>query len=552
MESRAVDGEAEKGAEKDGLTTTWSGRDAFIYAFFSINLVTLGLYIVSQAWHFSGGMIPALVAGALLVMSEVLVYAGLIVAIPGSGGDYLWQSRILGKGTGFVLAITGWCFILWLWTPIYGDILRQVVLAPLATVLGLGDLARVLSTSPAAWFAVCLAMVLFVLLVIAKGMRFYAKVQRLSFWIGAAGLLAVVAILLRSDPATFRAAYDAESLKLFDIPNAYDSVRAAGEAAGATTPLWGGGIPQVLLLLPFLAFFNLWPNTGASLAGEVRGAGSIRRNLAVMGGALLGTTLLLILVLLAVDRGIGWKFYMDANAAYWSARQAGGQLQPLLAFWPYPALLALMTVPSTLLRVLVLLAMSAWFFGWAGTIYLSSTRIIFSAAFDRLLPHGLSQVDEKTKAPFKALLFMVLPGLAVSALYAWNVGGFASLTLVSTAVLALTFLGTGVAAILLPFVKREQYLASPLAPFRLGPLPLISLAGLVFSAFLVYLLYEWLIDPLDLFGISVRNATSVIFMGFLYLLAALLYLALRGFRLRSASRRGERDEINAIFEDEEG
>jgi len=525
------------------LAPAWSGRDAFIYSFFSINLVTLGLYIVSQAWYFHGGMIPALIVGALLVFSEVLVYAALIVAIPGSGGDYLWQSRLLGKAAGFILAITGWCFILWLWTPIYGDILRQVVLVPLAAVLGFGPVALTISESKVVWFAIILLMVLFVLVVIAKGMAFYAKVQRFCFWAGNAGLLAVAIVLFAGDKANFHSAFDLASLKLFGIPNAYDAVRAAGEAAGATTPLWGGDPGQILLLLPFLAFFNLWPNTGASLSGEVRGAHEFRRNVATMGGALAATTALLVLVLLAIDRGIGWNFYMDANAAYWSGRShpEAAAVQP---YWPYPALLAVMTLPSTFLRVAILLAMGAWFFGWAGTIYLSSTRIIFSAAFDRLLPAGLSQVDEKSKSPFKALLFMVVPGLIVSALYVWNVFGFASLTLMSTAVIAITFLGTAVAATLFPFVKREVYLASPLARFRLGPLPLISLAGLVFAAFLGFLLYEWLVDPADLFGISWRNATSLAFLGAMYALAALLYLWLRGLGRKPAA------DIDGIFEDE--
>ena len=526
------------------LAAAWSGRDAFIYAFFSINLVTLGLYIVSQAWYFHGGMIPALLAGALLVFSEVLVYAALIVAIPGSGGDYLWQSSILGKAAGFILAITGWCFILWLWTPIYGDILRQVVLVPLAAVLGFGPAAIAISSSRLVWFAIIALMVLFVLVVIARGMAFYAKVQRYCFWAGNAGLLAVAIALLAGDRSNFHAIFDLASLKLFGITNAYEAVRTAGEAAGATTPLWGGGAARILLLLPFLAFFNLWPNTGASLSGEVRGAHEFGRNVATMGGALAATTALLILVLLAIDKGIGWNFYMDANAAYWNGRShpEAAAAQP---YWPYPALLAVMTIPSTFLRVLILLAMGAWFFGWAGTIYLSSTRIIFSAAFDRLLPAGLAQVDEKTKSPFKALLFMVVPGLIVSALYVWNVFGFASLTLMSTAVIAITFLGTAATAILFPFVKRDLYLASPLGRRSIGPLPLISLAGLVFAAFLGYLLYEWLVDPSDLFGISWRNATSLVFLAAMYALAALLYLGLRGLGKKPAS------DIDAIFEDKE-
>jgi amino acid transporter len=517
--------------------------DAFIYAFFSINLVTLGLYIMSQAWHFKGGLVPALVLGGLLTLTETVVYAGMIAVMPRSGGDYIWQSRILGQGPGFVLAITGWCFILWLWTPIYADILRQVVLIPLAAVLGLGPFAVALSASPAAWFAVCVLMCLFILLVIALGMPAYARMQRFCFWAGNAGLLIVIIIMFFGRAADYGKVFDEGAARLFGMAGAYEAVNAAGAAAGATTPLSGGGLGQVALLLPFLAFFNLWPNCGASLAGEVRGAHLFGKNLAIMAGALLLTTALAVLLLFAVDHALGWKFYMNANAAYWSGRQSPGAGAAVLPFWPYPVLLALFALPSVALRVVILVAMSLWFFGWAGTIYLSSTRIIFSAALDRLLPARLSQVDERTKSPFKALLFMVVPGLLVSALYVWNLFDFASLTLVSTAVIAVTFLGTGIAATLLPFVKKELYAASPLATFKIWKIPALSVFGLAFSGFLAYLLYEWLVDPGDLYGISVRNATSIVFMVIVYILAILLYFGLRGFR------RGSEVDLDAVFED---
>jgi len=37
-----------------------------------------------------------------------------------TGGNYVWQSRILGRWFGFILAVTGWRFILWLGVPLYG------------------------------------------------------------------------------------------------------------------------------------------------------------------------------------------------------------------------------------------------------------------------------------------------------------------------------------------------------------------------------------------------------------------------------------------------
>ena len=124
-----------------GMVRSWSVFDAFIYAFFSINIVTLGFYSFSQMYFFGGGMINSLILSAVFLIFEIIVYASLISVMPRSGGDYVWMTRIFGGGIGFILAITGWWFTLWLWTPIYGDMLRQFVLTPLLGVLGQKDLA---------------------------------------------------------------------------------------------------------------------------------------------------------------------------------------------------------------------------------------------------------------------------------------------------------------------------------------------------------------------------------------------------------------------------
>ena len=67
----------------------------------------------------------------------VVAYAGLIITIPRAGGDYVWQTRILGSGLGFVIPRTGWWFILWLWAPIYGNILSVQFFEPLWATLGM-------------------------------------------------------------------------------------------------------------------------------------------------------------------------------------------------------------------------------------------------------------------------------------------------------------------------------------------------------------------------------------------------------------------------------
>src|SRR3972149_3794268 len=120
-----------------GVGPAWSGFDAFIYACFSVNFVTLGMYIMSFGPFVpQGHRLPAAIITGVLVTFLVIVYAGLIAAMPRAGGDYIWQSRILGGGIAFVLAVTGWWFILWHWVPIYGNILSIQFFAPILATLG--------------------------------------------------------------------------------------------------------------------------------------------------------------------------------------------------------------------------------------------------------------------------------------------------------------------------------------------------------------------------------------------------------------------------------
>ncbi len=521
-----------------GLVRSWSTFDAFIYAFFSINVVTLGLYIISQMFFLEGGLIPTLLVSGALILAEIVVYAGLIAVMPRAGGDYIWQSRILGGGVGFVLAVCGWWFILWLWTPLYADMLRHIVFVPLLAVAGLQEAALWFASQPAAWFTACVLTVAFVTAVIAMGMKTYARVQRFCFWTGNAGLLIVCLLLLFGDNAGFRAGLEANAGRLLGAaPGVYDATIAAGQAAGAVQPLWGSSFAAIFLAMPYIVFFNLYPNWGATLYGEVKGADDFKKNFWGMALGLIVTTLLAIVLYLAVAKTITWEFYTNANAAYWSYSWGITSEPPPLPVWPYPALLAVFMTTNPLLQFIVLLAMSMWFFGWAGTMFLSSTRVIFAAAFDRLLPERVATVDPRTRTPIWALALMVVPSLIVSALFVWDVWGFQSLTLASTLVIAITYLGSTIAAIMLPYTHKELYSASPIAKYKIAGIPLLVVAGVIFAAFLLFLLYQWLFDPNALYGIGwsinpegVKNTTSIIFMLVLYGAALAIYFGVRVYR----------------------
>src|SRR5256885_13612127 len=176
-----------------GLVRGWSVRDAFIYAAFSINIVTLGFVAFSYAPFIPKGSLlwAVLVAGAYLVLQGI-TYASLIAAMPRAGGDYVWMSRVLGGGIGFTLAIAGWWFILWLWVPIYGGILANMVIVPLAAIVGWHRGRTDLSNLHLRPFVAPLITPVLASFLIRLGIRTYPRIQKIILYRGEGRVAAVV------------------------------------------------------------------------------------------------------------------------------------------------------------------------------------------------------------------------------------------------------------------------------------------------------------------------------------------------------------------------
>ena len=504
-----------------GLVKAWSTFDAFIYSFWSVNLITLGLYGMSFAYFVPDGQVlTAVLITGVLVTFLVLAYAFLVSVMPRTGGDYAWQSRVLGGGVGFVLSITGWWFTLWLWTPIYANILNVQFFEPLAYTLGLSNIASFFATQ---WgvFTSCLVVLAFVSAVVTLGMETYARIQKICFWIGLVGLAVVCGLLLFASHDDFVNAFNREAASLFGASgNAYQATIDAAAKGGYTPHTFTFfSFGPTLLLLPFLAFYLLWPNWGATLYGEVRGAKELRKPLQSMFWGLWVTVALVVLVLVLTAKTIGWEFYNAANAAYWNPIYAVQEPAAPVPIWPYPVMLAGWLVNNHVFQAVLILVMGLWFFGWAGTLFLSSTRVIFAAAFDRVLPAWAANISAGRRVPYGALLLMVVPSLIVSALFAWNVFGFQAAYLDATAVIAITFLATLVAAIILPWRRKDIYEASPIARYKVVGIPAITIVSAVAAIFILFMIYEWATNA----TYGSNSVPSAIYLGATYILAVVIY-----------------------------
>jgi len=515
-----------------GLVKGWSRFDAFVYSYNSVNFVTLGLYFSLSVLPFvaTGQVIPALIISAIFVSFLVFSYAGLISVMPRAGGDYVWQSRLLTPGIGFVLAVTGWWFIIWYWTPLYANILSIEVLQPIAAILN--------SPAAIAWlandtgvFVVCVAVTVLAGALVALGMKGYARIQKMCFYIGGLGLLIMFVIMIFTSHGHFITAFNSAAHHLFDKQgNVYaQTLTVAAQGNSYIAPEHLGISPffgQSLLLIPILCFWILFPNWGATLYGEVRGAGDFRGVLRGMMAGLWVTVAIAIVFLFLVEKTFGWQFFNAANMNYWGAVY-GSTAAPTIPVWSFPPLLVSFLIPTAALRAIFLLVFATWFIGWAGTLFLSSTRVVFAAAFDRILPEKTSSVSERRHVPVWGLILMLVPALAVSALYAYT-SEFKTFVLDAVLVTAVAFFGTLIAGMILPWRKRELFENSVVGRYRIAGVPVIAVTSGLAAIFLGWNIYQWLTNS----TYGVNNRTSLIFMGAMYALAIVIYVIAKLVRRR--------------------
>ncbi len=462
-----------------GLVRVMSPYSAFVY-----NILTMGL-IFPWTYLWAPGSLPGgqLVWGILLAMvieiPIAFVYVWLSTALPRSGGDYVFQSRVFGGGLAFTVVMSG--FVIWIlqWVALSGWLVSYLGFAPLFLGLGATMHAASLSTlgvwftTPVGIIVVSILNALLSLVLLASGFKNYVRFQHVIFW-GTILCFATVFVVLFTTPAAeFISRLNSFAVASGGAPNFYQTAVDAATKAGINLhPPFS--LLATLLVAPIAWTSLQWATYSAEQNGEIKDARSFKSQTFIMIGSLIVTGLLLALLALGIQKVAGSDFLYVAGAGYWS----GVTEANISGFNLWPPILAVAITASPIIVLIIGLGYLLNGFQIVCNCYIGMTRVMVAMSLDRLLPEWFSKVNERYHTPVNAHLGYFLASLPVIVGYNLVTKPFTwtSLTLGVTFGCGYVFIITCLAGALLPYRAKEVYDASPGAKFQIS-----GIIGLLFT-----------------------------------------------------------------------
>ena len=455
----------------------WS---AMFYNILAMGVIFPWTYLWAPGSLPGGHLVWGIILAMLFELPIALVYVFLSTALPRSGGDYVFQSRVWGGGVAFAITMSGIVIWQFVWIALAGWLLSYLGFAPL--FLGLGATLHnatlasigVAFTTPKVITIVSILNALGAFTLLVSGFKNYVAVQRWMITATAIAFTTTLIVLFFTDPATVPDKLNAFSVAVGGSANYYQGAVAAATAKGIDLkPAFS--LLATLLVAPIAWTSLQWATYTAEQNGEIKDAKSFKTQAFIFVGGLVITGVLLALLGAAFQRALGTQFLYVAGAGYWS----GVSEANIAGFNLWPPILAVALTGSPIVVLLIAFGYILNSFQIANNIMVGTTRIMVAASLDRAMPEWFSRVSERLHTPVNAHLAFLLA--SIPAILCYNlVPGWIALTLGVTFGGGLGFTGSALAGIFFPFKAKEVYAASPGAKYTVNPYigMLMGLAGL--------------------------------------------------------------------------
>lgn len=512
--------------KSSGLVRDFSQLDSWIYNVIAINVVIYGALtfsVLTVTYPHANLWLPFIIAGVFCSF-EAVAYALFTAAMPRSGGDYVFQSRVLGGGVGTFFAFSAITMAQFLVAGIIGLSVANLILSPFFSLLGTQyDVNWMVSfstwvTTKAGVFVSGLGCIAIALAVNVRGLHLYASIQRYVFWVGAALLGLFVLVLAFTSHDSFVNHFNSYMADNYNVNNAYDLTVKRG-LQGTSTSF---SMKDTILASVIAAFALIYPAYGVQQAGEIKRANSVTSNVRAMLGAEVFSFIALAIIGALLVKTVGHDFlYASGNLALSGADNNPLPVPPFLGF------LFAIAGKAAIFFWLGFVMFICWVLMFFPNAWLGASRNIMAMAQDRILPESLGRVNRRLHVPLNALLLFSVMNIPFLALYAFK-PSFQAYTL-GFFILGITAFGaTMFAAMVFPYRKRELYEASPAAKYKFAGLPLITLCGAVFLLFAIFVdIQAFRADEL-----GINGSKGLTFIFGIWGASLIIYIAAKLYRKR--------------------
>jgi amino acid transporter len=503
-----------------GLVRTAGVWDVLAYNinFTSIGLLLLFLILLGPAFYPGIDMRLSTIICVVILIPLSLVYGYLASAMPRSGGDYVYVSRVLGPAWGMMSN-----FNMTMWWFFYGGVpsafLARYGLAPFFRTMGIftGNLGLI---DIGNWFASNLGMFLFGTLLISgliyifsRGLKSYFRIQNILIIFATISTVLSALVFVGKDQAAVMAAFNHFVGPLSGKPDAANYVLQAAKDAGFTLSPFS--LRSTLLAMTWIYLNLSFMSSSAYIGSEVKDARRLQLWSMPVTVLLVGVGVLVTVIL--VGNAVGYQFLGSLTNI--DPAELGMSSTPVFTE------LASYISGNLLVAFLITFGFIFWSYAWLPGQILNGSRNILAYAIDGLIPAWFKKVHPTLHTPVPALATMGIMSIIALAIYVFT-PLFA--TLVGIFGFILSFIMISIAAIFLPYRLPDVFETSAVNQ-RIGKIPVITIIGVICLITCIFMAWVFISDPLA--GLT---PTMIIFNVVVFLSGLVVYFIAKWIQ----SRRG--------------
>ena len=489
--------------ESSGLVRNISAWDALILNVMFMAPTAVFVYGIWASAIYPGVHLPTTALLAIPISIIVgLFYAIYSAAMPRSGGDYIWVSRVLHPAVGFMINF----FIFMVLLSVAGAYVpwfTQWALAPMLQFNGYETAATVVASNEFTFLAAVIIYLIFAAIV-SRGAKATATALWVFFSLVFIGLITYSVMLLSIGPENFIANFNAKSGMDY-----YQAIEAAKKAGYVGTFI----LPATLLGLVFTYMNFIGFHSSVYAAGEIKEVQ--RSQLIAIVGSIVVFGFITWLAYQITYYGMGGIF-VGALSYLWAIGDPAYKLP--FTDGPFFPFLFQYATDSKLLYTFVMVCWSAMILGAILTYIAITVRLVFAWSFDRIVPTSLSKVDRRYNSPYMALIFVTIIAIILQAAWIWtpliNYFAYAVFGWMIAQIIV------GITGIAFPYRRRDIWEKAPaIVRAKIGGVPWLAILAILTIGVSAWLAYGSMSPAL----VGAIDPIILVFTFGLFILALVIY-----------------------------